>query len=168
MTTPASASTLTIGLVGSPDNGKSTLFQALVEVMDLDGALVPPATIRHGNRNILLIEKPAIGHGPPPDGLILVLDAALGLDDEYLALLHLALTEGIRHMVVFVNKTDLVPNPQAQAALHKAVLDSLQALGLEAAVVLGSALAALEGDALWIEPIRHTVRALVGQELQPQ
>ncbi|MBB5119961.1 EF-Tu/IF-2/RF-3 family GTPase [Streptomyces eurocidicus] len=140
-----------IEYIGEPGSGTTTLLAAVTR-------LTGPAGERPwGRPPHTPAEKKLISRRPA--GIVLVLDATAGVTPRVGELLALAGRVGVRHVSVFANKADLLPDPQLREVLRLEVQEALTAHGYPGGgtVVFGSARAALTGDA---EAVNTLLRGL--------
>ena len=170
---------MNIGTIGHVDHGKSTLTAALTRVMaelhggkslgvsDLDktpeerarGITITSAHVEYesATRHYAHIDCPGhadyvknmITGAAQMDGAILVVSAADGAMPQTREHILLARQVGVPHMLVFVNKADLVTDVELLDLVEMETRELLTRLGFpgdSAPVVRGSALRALEGD----------------------
>ncbi len=168
-----------IGTIGHVDHGKTTLTAAIATVLskkgmaeakkyeDIDNA--PEEKARGVTINISHIEyeteKRHYAHIDAPghadyiknmitgaaqmDGAILVVSAPDGPMPQTREHILLARQVGVPSIVVFLNKTDMVADPELLDLVEmevKELLTKYQYLGNEVPIIRGSALKALEGD----------------------
>lgn len=96
------------------------------------------------------------------DGAILVVSAADGPMPQTREHVLLARQVGVPYIVVFLNKADMVDDPELLDLVELEVRDLLSSYefpGDDVPVVVGSALKALEGDAEYVEKIRELMEA---------
>ncbi|MCD9144382.1 EF-Tu/IF-2/RF-3 family GTPase [Streptomyces albireticuli] len=140
---------------GEPGSGTSTLRAAVARLTAPAGERprrLPPRAPA---------EKTLISHRPA--GLVLVLDAGTGMTARGGELLDLARRVGVRHVSVFVNKSDLLPDPELREVLRLEIRESLSAHGYAggaAPIVFGSARGALAGDTEGTEAVEALLRGL--------
>ncbi|ARZ69569.1 elongation factor Tu [Streptomyces albireticuli] len=139
--------------VGEPGSGTTTLVTAVRRLTgsesELSAALSWPA---HTPAEKKLISR-------RPAGIVLVLDAGSGLTARGGALLGLARRVGVRHVSVFVNKADLLPDPQLREVVGLEIREALTAHGYageETPLVFGSA-----HDAKTVNALLRTLEAAV-------
>jgi elongation factor Tu len=170
---------MNIGTIGHVDHGKSTLTAALTKVMaelhggkslgvnDLDktpeerarGITITSAHVEYesATRHYAHIDCPGhadyvknmITGAAPMDGAILVVSAADGAMPQTREHILLARQVGVPHMVVFMNKADLVADAELLDLVEMEVRELLTRQGFpgdSTPVVRGSALLALEGN----------------------
>lgn len=97
------------------------------------------------------------------DGAILVVSAADGPMPQTREHILLARQVGVPYIVVFLNKLDMVDDPELVDLVEEEVRDLLKQYdfpGDETPIIRGSALKALEGDAEHVENMNKLVKAL--------
>ena len=97
------------------------------------------------------------------DGAILVVNAADGPMPQTREHILLARQVGVPHIVVFLNKADMVDDPELIELVEMEVRELLTEYefpGDDTPVIIGSALKALEGDAEYSAKIQELVQAL--------
>jgi elongation factor Tu len=170
---------MNIGTIGHVDHGKSTLTAALTKVMaelyggkplavyDLDktpeerarGITITSAHVEYASatRHYAHVDCPGhadyvknmISGAAQMDGAILVVSAAEGAMPQTREHILLARQVGVPHMVVFMNKADLVTDAELLDLVEMEVRELLTRHGFPGdttPVVRGSALLALEGN----------------------
>jgi elongation factor Tu len=184
---------LNVGTIGHVDHGKTTLTSAITKVMaavfggkgrSLDqidsapeermrGITINLAHVEYESRSRHYAHIDCPGHADyvknmitgasQMDGAILLVDGSQGPQEQTREHVLLARQVGVRHVVVFVNKTD-VADPEL---LELVVLETQELLRVngyaDATVVQGSALKAIEAiDAGAVDDVRTApIRALV-------
>jgi len=97
------------------------------------------------------------------DGAILVVSALDGVMPQTREHILLAKQVGVPQIVVFLNKCDMVPEADLLDLVEEEVRELLTKNGFDgkgAPVIRGSALKALEGDAVWVAKIKDLMNAL--------
>lgn len=97
------------------------------------------------------------------DGAILVVSATDGVMPQTREHVLLAWQVGVRKIVVFLNKCDMVPEKDLIDLVEEEVRELLTKNGFDGAntpVIRGSALKALEGDPEWMAKIKELMNAL--------
>jgi elongation factor Tu len=189
-----------IGTIGHVDHGKTTLTaaityvlaeQGLAEKKDYDSIDAAPEEKERGitintahveyetnNRHYAHVDCP--GHADyvknmvtgaaQMDGAIIVVAATDGPMPQTREHILLARQVGVPQLVVFMNKVDLVDDPEMLELVEMEVRDLLSQYefdGDNAAVIRGSALKALEGDAAGIKSIMDLMDAVDAQIPEP-
>jgi elongation factor Tu len=104
------------------------------------------------------------------DGAILVVSAVDGPMPQTREHILLARQVNVPHIVVFLNKCDLVDDPELLELVELEVRELLSEYGFpgdDAPVIRGSALKAIEGEADWIAKIQELFDALDANVPQP-
>jgi elongation factor Tu len=181
-----------IGTIGHIDHGKTTLTAAITKVQHEKGmADFTPfdqidkapeekqrgitITIAHVEyesdaRHYAHVDCPGhvdyiknmITGAAQMDGAILVVAADDGPMPQTREHVLLARQVGVPYIVVFMNKCDMVDDPEILDLVELEVRELLSAQGFpgdDAPVVRGSALKALEGDPAWVDKITELVNA---------
>ena len=176
-----------IGTIGHVDHGKTTLTAAITKVLSQTGGATftaydmidkAPEERERGitintahveyetaNRHYAHVDCPGhadyvknmITGAAQMDGAILVVSAADGPMPQTREHILLARQVGVPAMVVFLNKADMVDDPELLELVEMEVRELLSAYdfpGDDIPVVVGSALRALEGDASYEQKIR--------------
>ena len=97
------------------------------------------------------------------DGAILVVSATDGPMPQTREHILLSRQVGVPKMVVFINKCDMVDDPELLDLVEMEVRELLNEYGFDGdntPVIRGSALKALEGDEKWVQPIRDLMAAV--------
>ena len=105
------------------------------------------------------------------DGAILVVSAVDGPMPQTREHILLASQVNVGHIVVFLNKCDLVDDPELLDLVElevRELLSDYQFPGDDAPVIRGSALKAIDGDESWIERIQELFDALDTNVPQPK
>jgi elongation factor Tu len=191
---------LNVGTIGHVDHGKTTLTAAITYVLaeeglaerkDYDSIDAAPEEKERGitintahveyqtlNRHYAHVDCP--GHADyvknmvtgaaQMDGAILVVAATDGPMPQTREHILLARQVGVPKVVVFMNKVDLVDDPEMLDLVEMEVrelLDQYEFDGENAAVVRGSALKALEGDPEAVKSIKELMDAVDSQIPEP-
>jgi len=182
-----------IGTIGHVDHGKTTLTAAITSVLaskgmakkqdysEIDGA--PEERERGITINTAHVEyetearhyahvdcpghadyvKNMITGAAQMDGGILVIAATDGAMAQTREHILLAKQVGVPRIVVFLNKCDMVDDPELIELVEMDVRELLSEYGYpgdDIPVIQGSALGALQGDAKWIEKINELMEAV--------
>jgi len=184
---------MNIGTIGHVDHGKSTLTAALTKVMadlhggkslaldDIDrtpeerarGITITAAHVEYESamRHYAHVDCPGhadyvknmITGAAQMDGAILVVSATEGAMPQTREHVLLARQVGVPHMVVFMNKADLVADAELLDLVEMEVRELLtkyQYPGNEVPIIRGSSLKALEGDPAYEEKIIELMKAV--------
>ena len=176
-----------IGTIGHVDHGKTTLTAAITKVLSQTGGAtftaydmidkapeerergitINTAHVEYETANSHYAHVDCPGHADyvknmitgaaQMDGAILVVSAADGPMPQTREHILLARQVGVPAMVVFLNKADMVDDPELLELVEMEVRELLSAYdfpGDDIPVVVGSALRALEGDASYEQKIR--------------
>jgi elongation factor Tu len=168
-----------VGTIGHVDHGKTTLTAAITKVMEEEGGaeFVPYDAIdkapeekargitiqtahveyESGKRHYAHVDCPGhadyvknmITGAAQMDGAILVVSAADGPMPQTREHILLAHQVGVPHIIVYLNKADMVDDKELLELVEMEVRDLLNSYnfpGDTAPVIVGSALKALEGD----------------------
>ncbi len=189
-----------IGTIGHVDHGKTTLTAAITTVLadqglakktSYDSIDAAPEEKERGitintahveyetvNRHYAHVDCP--GHADyvknmvtgaaQMDGAILVVAATDGPMPQTREHILLARQVGVPKLVVFMNKVDLVDDPEMLELVEMEVRDLLSQYefdGDNAAVIRGSALKALEGEANGVQAIKDLMAAVDSQIPEP-
>jgi len=182
-----------IGTIGHVDHGKTTLTSAISSVLSKDGLakklayedidVAPEERERGVTINIFHAEyetqtrhyahvdcpghadyiKNMITGAAQMDGAILVVSAADGPMPQTREHILLARQVGVPYIVVYLNKADMVDDPELLELVELEVRDLLSKYefpGDDIPIVAGSALKALEGDEAAEESIRKLMAAV--------
>ncbi len=184
-----------VGTIGHVDHGKTTLTAALTKVMaekfggefkaydQIDkapeerarGITIATAHVEYqsANRHYAHVDCPGhadyvknmITGAAQMDGAILVVSAADGPMPQTREHILLSYQVGVPHMVVFLNKADMVDDAELLELVELEVRDLLTMYkfpGDKTPIVIGSALKALEGDAseIGVPSVLRLVQAL--------
>ena len=135
----------TIGIIGHRGHGKTTLTDAIKKTLKTKE-----------ERNISLTSSIEYG-------AILVVSAIDGIMSQTAEQIMIAHHMGMQHIVVFMNKCDMVDDPELLDLVEMEVRELLNEYGFDGdntPVIRGSALKALEGDEKWVQPIRDLMAAV--------
>ena len=182
-----------VGTIGHVDHGKTTLTAAITKVqaeslggeaIAFDGIDNAPEEKERGitistshveydseSRHYAHVDCPGhadyiknmITGAAQMDGAILVVNAADGPMPQTREHILLARQVGVPHIVVFLNKADMVDDPELIELVEMEVRELLTEYdfpGDDTPVIVGSALKALEGDAEYAGKIQELVKAL--------
>jgi len=177
-----------IGTIGHVDHGKTTLTAAISKLFsknvmgysDIDGApeerergiTINTAHIEYetDKRHYAHVDCPGhadyvknmITGAAQMDGAILVVSAADGCMPQTREHILLARQVGVPKIVVYMNKTDQVDDPEILDLVEEEIRDLLDEYGFdrECPIIRGSALKALEGDADAEQSIRDLMAAV--------
>ncbi len=177
-----------IGTIGHVDHGKTTLTAAITTVLSTDGMAEKkdfssidnaPEEKERGitintshveyetaNRHYAHVDCP--GHADyvknmvtgaaQMDGAILVVAATDGPMPQTREHILLAKQVGVPKLVIFMNKMDLVDDPEMEELVEmeiRELLDTYDFDGDNTPIVKGSAVGALEGDAKWSATVKE-------------
>src|SRR5579884_2156439 len=174
-----------IGTIGHVDHGKTTLTAAITKVLAESGGATFTAydqidkapeekargiTIATGHADYV---KNMITGAAQMDGAILVVSAADGPMPQTREHILLARQVGVPSLVVYMNKVDMVDDPELLELVElevRELLSSYDFPGDEIPVIQGSALAALEGrdEAIGRESILKLMAAVDDYIPQPE
>jgi elongation factor Tu len=182
-----------IGTIGHVDHGKTTLTAAITSVLatqglatakkydDIDGApeekergitintahVEYQTTLRHyahvdcpGHADYV---KNMITGAAQMDGAILVVAATDGPMPQTREHILLARQVGVPTMVVFMNKVDLVEDPELLELVELEIRETLSKNGFDGdntPIIQGSASLALAGDEKWVEKVKELMNAV--------
>ena len=182
-----------IGTIGHVDHGKTTLTAAISKVLagkngneavdfaNIDkapeererGITINTAHIEYSTEKRHYAHVDCPGHADyvknmitgaaQMDGAILVIAATDGPMAQTREHILLARQVGVPKMVVFMNKCDMVDDPELLELVEMEIRDLLSEYGYEGdetPIIRGSALKALEGDAEWVEKINELMDAV--------
>ena len=182
-----------IGTIGHVDHGKTTLTAAITSVLakvggaearaydQIDGApeerergiTISTAHVEYetANRHYAHVDCPGhadyvknmITGAAQMDGGILVVSATDGPMPQTREHILLSRQVGVPHLVVFMNKCDMVDDEELLELVEMEIRDLLSEYdfpGDEIPVIKGSALKALEGEAEWEEKINELMAAV--------
>jgi elongation factor Tu len=192
---------LNVGTIGHVDHGKTTLTAAITYVLsdaglaektDYDTIDAAPEERERGitintahveyqteNRHYAHVDCP--GHADyvknmvtgaaQMDGAILVVAATDGPMPQTREHILLARQVGVPKIVVFMNKTDLVDDPEMLELVEmeiRELLDQYEFDGDHASIIQGSALKALEGDPEAVQAIKDLMDAVDNDIPEPE
>lgn len=184
---------LNVGTIGHVDHGKTTLTAAITDVLsqkglaqkknydDIDGA--PEEKERGITINTAHVEYETVGrhyaHVDCPghadyvknmitgaaqmDGAILVVAATDGPMPQTKEHILLARQVGVPQLVVFMNKVDLVDDPELLELVEMEVRELLSSYGFDGdntPIIQGSATGALAGEQKWMDKITELMDAV--------
>jgi len=182
-----------IGTIGHVDHGKTTLTAAIskclsgrngneaVDFANIDkapeererGITINTAHIEYSTENRHYAHVDCPGHADyvknmitgaaQMDGAILVLAATDGAMAQTREHILLARQVGVPRMVVFMNKCDMVDDPEMLDLVEMEIRELLSSYNFDGdntPVIRGSALKALEGDAAWTPAIDELMAAV--------
>jgi elongation factor Tu len=191
---------LNIGTIGHVDHGKTTLTAAITTVLSHDGLAkkmdyasidaAPEEKARGITINTAHVEYETVnrhyahvdcpGHADyvknmvtgaaQMDGAILVVAATDGPMPQTREHILLARQVGVPNIVVFMNKVDIVDDPEMLELVELEVRELLSKYSFDgdtAAVIQGSALKALEGDATYVQRIKDLMAACDSEIKEP-
>ena len=181
-----------IGTIGHIDHGKTTLTAAITKVLaakgladftpfdQIDkapeererGITIAIAHVEYQTENRHYAHVDCPGHADyiknmitgaaQMDGAILVVSAADGPMPQTREHVLLARPVGVPYIVVFLNKADMVDDPELLDLVElevRELLSSYEFPGEDVPVIVGSALKALEGDPEWVGKIDELMDA---------
>ncbi len=183
---------INVGTIGHVDHGKTTLTAAMTQVLsrwggetrqfsDIDnapeererGITIATAHVEYETENRHYAHVDCPGHADyvknmitgaaQMDGAILVVSAADGPMPQTREHILLARQVGVPQIVVYLNKADMVDDPELLELVEMEVrelLDEYEFDGDNTPVVVGSALKALEGDEGELEGIAKLAQAM--------
>ena len=182
-----------IGTIGHVDHGKTTLTAAITNVLasegkaqakkfdEIDaapeekarGITISTAHVEYetDNRHYAHVDCPGhadyvknmITGAAQMDGGILVIAATDGPMPQTREHILLARQVGVPQLVVFLNKCDMVDDPELLDLVEmeaRELLSKYEFDGDNISIIRGSALKALEGDAKWVESIKELMAAV--------
>ena len=135
----------TIGIIGHRGHGKTTLTDAIKKTL----------TTKE-ERNISLTSSIEYG-------AILVVSAIDGIMSQTAEQIMIAQHMGMQHIVVFMNKCDMVDDPELLDLVEMEIRDLLNEYGYEGdetPIIKGSALKALEGEQKYVDAIYELMDAV--------
>ena len=184
---------LNVGTIGHVDHGKTTLTAAITDVLskrglaekknydDIDGApeekergiTINTAHVEYSTdtRHYAHVDCPGhadyvknmITGAAQMDGAILVVAATDGPMPQTKEHILLARQVGVPQLVVFMNKVDLVDDPELLELVEMEVRELLSSYGFDGVntpIIQGSATGALAGDEKWIAKINELMDAV--------
>jgi elongation factor Tu len=184
---------LNVGTIGHVDHGKTTLTAAITDVLskrglaekknydDIDGApeekergiTINTAHVEYAtdSRHYAHVDCPGhadyvknmITGAAQMDGAILVVAATDGPMPQTKEHILLARQVGVPQLVVFMNKVDLVDDPELLELVEMEVRELLSSYGFDGdntPIIQGSATGALAGEQKWIDKITELMDAV--------
>ena len=184
---------LNVGTIGHVDHGKTTLTAAITDVLskkglavkknydDIDGApeekergiTINTAHVEYAtlSRHYAHVDCPGhadyvknmITGAAQMDGAILVVAATDGPMPQTKEHILLARQVGVPQVVVFMNKVDLVDDPELLELVEMEIRELLTSYGFDGdntPIIQGSATGALAGDEKWIAKIDELMEAV--------
>jgi elongation factor Tu len=182
-----------VGTIGHVDHGKTTLTAAITTILsqkglaeakkydEIDGApeekergiTINTAHVEYqtNNRHYAHVDCPGhadyvknmITGAAQMDGAILVVAATDGPMPQTKEHILLARQVGVPRIVVFMNKVDLVEDPELLELVEMEIRDLLSSYGFDGdntPIIQGSATGALAGDANWVSKIDELMEAV--------
>jgi elongation factor Tu len=182
-----------IGTIGHVDHGKTTLTAAITDVLskvglaekknydDIDGApeekergiTINTAHVEYqtNTRHYAHVDCPGhadyvknmITGAAQMDGAILVVASTDGPMPQTREHILLARQVGVPRMVVFMNKVDLVDDPELLELVEIEIRDLLSSYGFDGdntPIIKGSATGALAGDEKWVGAVKELMDAV--------
>jgi elongation factor Tu len=182
-----------IGTIGHVDHGKTTLTAAITDVLskiglaekknydDIDGApeekergiTINTAHVEYetATRHYAHVDCPGhadyvknmITGAAQMDGAILVVASTDGPMPQTREHILLARQVGVPKMVVFMNKVDIVPDPELLELVEMEIRDLLSSYGFDGdntPIIQGSATGALAGEAQWTAKVTELMQAV--------
>ncbi|BAW80015.1 translation elongation factor Tu [Candidatus Nitrosoglobus terrae] len=194
---------INVGTIGHVDHGKTTLTAALTKVLSAQyggefraydqidnapeererGITIATSHVEYETKDRHYAHVDCPGHADyvknmitgaaQMDGAILVVSAADGPMPQTREHILLARQVGVPYILVYLNKADMVDDPELLELVEMEVrelLDSYQFPGDETPIVVGSALKALEGDEteIGVASIMKLVEAMDAYVPEPQ
>ena len=184
---------LNVGTIGHVDHGKTTLTAAITDVLsqrglaqkknydDIDGApeekergiTINTAHVEYetASRHYAHVDCPGhadyvknmITGAAQMDGAILVVAATDGPMPQTKEHILLARQVGVPQIVVFMNKVDLVDDPELLELVEMEIRELLSSYGFDGdntPIIQGSATGALAGDEKWVAKINELMDAV--------
>jgi len=182
-----------VGTIGHVDHGKTTLTAAITDILskkglaekknydDIDGApeekergiTINTAHVEYATANRHYAHVDCPGHADyvknmitgaaQMDGAILVVAATDGPMPQTKEHILLARQVGVPRIVVFMNKVDLVDDPELLELVEMEIRELLSSYGFDGdntPIIKGSATGALAGEAKWVEAIDQLMDAV--------
>jgi len=182
-----------VGTIGHVDHGKTTLTAAITDILskkglaekknydEIDGApeekergiTINTAHVEYATANRHYAHVDCPGHADyvknmitgaaQMDGAILVVAATDGPMPQTKEHILLARQVGVPRIVVFMNKVDLVDDPELLELVEMEIRDLLTSYGFDGdntPIIQGSATGALAGDAKWVKAIDELMEAV--------
>ena len=182
-----------VGTIGHVDHGKTTLTAAITDILskkglaekrnydDIDGApeekergiTINTAHVEYATANRHYAHVDCPGHADyvknmitgaaQMDGAILVVAATDGPMPQTREHILLARQVGVPRMVVFMNKVDLVDDPELIELVEMEIRELLTKNGFDGdntPIIKGSATGALAGDEKWVGAINELMEAV--------
>ncbi|HEX8333566.1 MAG TPA: elongation factor Tu [Segetibacter sp.] len=182
-----------VGTIGHVDHGKTTLTAAITDILskkglaekrnydDIDGApeekergiTINTAHVEYATANRHYAHVDCPGHADyvknmitgaaQMDGAILVVAATDGPMPQTKEHILLARQVGVPRIVVFMNKVDLVDDPELLELVEMEIRDLLSSYGFDGdntPIIQGSATGALAGDEKWVSAIDELMTAV--------
>jgi elongation factor Tu len=184
---------LNVGTIGHVDHGKTTLTAAITDVLsqrglaqkknydDIDGApeekergiTINTAHVEYETEGRHYAHVDCPGHADyvknmitgaaQMDGAILVVAATDGPMPQTKEHILLARQVGVPQLVVFMNKVDLVDDPELLELVEMEVRELLTSYGFDGdntPIIQGSATGALAGEAKWVDKVNELMAAV--------
>jgi elongation factor Tu len=184
---------LNVGTIGHVDHGKTTLTAAITDVLsksglavkknydDIDGApeekergiTINTAHVEYATQSRHYAHVDCPGHADyvknmitgaaQMDGAILVVAATDGPMPQTKEHILLARQVGVPQIVVFMNKVDLVDDPELLELVEMEIRELLTSYGFDGdntPIIQGSATGALAGEEKWVEKITELMDAV--------
>ncbi|MER3471747.1 MAG: elongation factor Tu [Chitinophagaceae bacterium] len=182
-----------VGTIGHVDHGKTTLTAAITDILskkglaeakkydEIDGApeekergiTINTAHVEYqtANRHYAHVDCPGhadyvknmITGAAQMDGAILVVAATDGPMPQTKEHILLARQVGVPRIVVFMNKVDLVDDPELLELVEMEIRDLLSSYGFDGdntPIIQGSATGALAGEAKWVAKVEELMDAV--------
>jgi elongation factor Tu len=182
-----------VGTIGHVDHGKTTLTAAITTILsqkglaeakkydEIDGApeekergiTINTAHVEYqtANRHYAHVDCPGhadyvknmITGAAQMDGAILVVAATDGPMPQTKEHILLARQVGVPRIVVFMNKVDLVDDPELLELVEMEIRDLLSSYGFDGdntPIIQGSATGALAGEAQWVAKVEELMEAV--------